>query len=68
MKNLTFLRGERPPGGKGAPIHIFISELLLVNILKCCVSNLNLKFFDFKKSKNPHTERWSQPTAKISVF
>ena len=23
---------------------------------------------DFKKSKNPHAEWWSQPTAKISAF
>ena len=23
---------------------------------------------DFKKSKKPHTERWSQPTPKISAL
>ena len=23
---------------------------------------------DLKKLKNPHTKRWSQPTAKISAF
>jgi len=23
---------------------------------------------DFKKTKNPYTEQWSQPTAKISAF
>ena len=40
MKNLTFLRGRGggAPGGKGAPIHKCIYQLLLVNIWKC-VSN-----------------------------
>ena len=41
MKNFTFLKeggrggggeSERLPGGMGAPIHKFISQLLLVNI------------------------------------
>ena len=31
---------EGPLGGKGALIHKFTSLILLVNILKCCVSNL----------------------------
>ena len=40
MKNWTFLRGGGgPQGGKGASIHRFISQLLLVNIWKCNVSN-----------------------------
>ena len=31
--------GERPSWGKGAPIHKFLSQLLLVNKLKYYVSN-----------------------------
>ena len=30
---------EGPPGGKGTPIYKMYSQLLLVNIWKCCVSN-----------------------------
>ena len=31
--------GGGPPGVEGAPIYKFISQLLFLNILKCCVSN-----------------------------
>ena len=40
MNNLTLLYGEvEVPGGKGGPIHKFLSQILLVNIWKCCLSN-----------------------------
>ena len=32
------------PGGNKAPIHKFLSQLLLVSIWKCCVSNFKMSF------------------------
>ena len=40
-EEFDYFDGERegPPGGKGASIHKFLSQLFLVYIGKCCVSN-----------------------------
>ena len=48
---MTFLRGEEdgPPGGKGAPIRRFLSQLFMINILKCYDSNL-IKIAHFMKN------------------
>ena len=58
MKNLTFLRGAGggAAGRKGAPIHKFLSQLLLVNIWKCCFKfqknhPINEEFDFFEGSK-----------------
>ena len=47
--NEEFNYFEEGPAGKGAPIHNFLSQSLLVNICKCRVSSF-IKFAQYMKN------------------